>query len=233
VTRRSHFLLPELKVFMPKETFNKLSADKQQAFVKAFLEEFASKNYDKASISVVVKKIKIAKGSVYQYFDNKLDLYLYLKSMCEGIKMTYVMGLNRADYPTFWDFYRAIYISGIKFDLEHPLESKFLYRIGTKENSLELQDFLQGWKEQAITIFSAMLQAEIDAGFFREDIPAETMAHFIVSVSMGIGDFMQQRYQIDFDKNIEEGKPVFALQKDELMEGVDEYIALLKNALNK
>lgn len=218
---------------MPKETFNNLASEKKQAFIKAFLEEFATKNYDKASISVVVKKLKIAKGSVYQYFDNKLDLYLFLKSHCEGIKMAYVMELKRAEYVDFWSYYRAMYESGVLFDLEHPLESKFLYRIGEKENSLELQDFLKEWKEQAITVFTAMLQSEISNGYFRADIPASTMAHFVVSVSMGIGDFLRQQYQIDFDKNIEDGNPVFALQKDRLLESIDQYIELLKKALNK
>lgn len=218
---------------MPKETFEKLAKDKKTAFINAFLEEFASNNYDSASVSVVVKKLNIAKGSVYQYFENKLDLYLYLKSLCEEVKMTYVMQLTRANYANFWEYYKAMYESGIQFDLERPLESKFLYRIGEKENSKELQGFLKEWKNRAILVFSSMLQAEVDNGHFRADIPVETMAHFVVSVSLGIGDFLAQQYHVDFDKNLEEGKPLFALQKEELMNAVDGYIALLREALDK
>ncbi|BDS11121.1 TetR/AcrR family transcriptional regulator [Aureispira anguillae] len=218
---------------MPKETFDKLPEEKREAFIKAFLEEFATKNYDKASISVVVKKLKIAKGSVYQYFENKLDLYLYLKSLCEGIKMNYVLKIDRADYPDFWDYYRAQYEAGIQFDLAHPLESQFLYRIGEKETSEILKGFMKEWKQKAIQAYRFIIQAEIDKGYFRNDISAETMTYFLVSVSMGIGDVLRAHYQIDFDKNIEEGKPVFALDKTALMKAVEDHILLLKGALNK
>ncbi|WP_052593144.1 TetR/AcrR family transcriptional regulator [Aureispira sp. CCB-QB1] len=217
---------------MPKPTFEKLPLDKREAFIKGFLEEFAAKNYDKASVSVVVKKLNIAKGSVYQYFENKLDLYLYLKSRCEETKMHYVLGIRRADYPTFWDYYRAQYKAGIQFDLEHPLESRFLYRIGEKETSEALQDYMKEWKHQAIQAYINVIQAEVDLGHFRKDISAEAMTYFLVSVSMGIGDVLRDRYHIDFDGNIKDGKPVFALDKAALMEAVDEQIALLKGALN-
>lgn len=217
---------------MPKPTFEKLPNDKRQAFIKGFLEEFAANNYDKASVSVVVKKLNIAKGSVYQYFENKLDLYLYLKSLCEMTKVEYVLGIKREEYPSFWAYYRKQYEAGIQFDLEHPLESQFLYRIGEKESSEVLREFMKEWKQQAIQAYIGIIQAEIDQGHFRKDISAEAMTYFLVSVSMGIGDVLRDRYHIDFDENIKDGKPVFALDKAALMEAVDEQIELLKGALN-
>lgn len=217
---------------MPKPTFEKLPNDKRQAFIKGFLEEFAANNYDKASVSVVVKKLNIAKGSVYQYFENKLDLYLYLKSLCEMTKVEYVLGIKREEYPSFWAYYRKQYEAGIQFDLEHPLESQFLYRIGEKESSEVLREFMKEWKQQAIQAYIGIIQAEIDQGHFRKDISAEAMTYFLVSVSMGIGDVLRDRYHIDFDENIKDGKPVFALDKAALMEAVDEQIELLKEALN-
>lgn len=217
---------------MPKPTFEKLPKQKQETFIKGFLKEFAANNYDKASVSVVVKRLNIAKGSVYQYFENKLDLYLYLKSLCEMTKIQYVLGIKREEYATFWDYYRTQYEAGIKFDLEHPLESQFLYRIGEKETSEVLQGFMKEWKQQAIQAYINVIQAEVDQGNFRNDISAEAMTYFLVSVSMGIGDVLRDRYDIDFDENIKDGKPVFALNKTALMEAVEEQIVLLKGALD-
>lgn len=42
------------------------------------LEEFADRDYDGASVSRVVARAGIAKGSIYQYFIDKKDLYLHL-----------------------------------------------------------------------------------------------------------------------------------------------------------
>lgn len=217
---------------MPKPTFEKLSNHKRETFIKEFLEEFAANNYDKASVSVVVKKLNIAKGSVYQYFDNKLDLYLYLKSLCEMAKRQYVLGIQRDNYTNFWEYYRAQYEAGIQFDLEHPLKSQFLYRMGEKESSEVLQGFMKEWKQQAIQAYTGIIQKEIDQGYFRKDISAEAMTYFLVAVSMGIGDVLRDRYDIDFDKNIKDGRPVYALDKSALMKAVDEQIVLLKGALD-
>ncbi len=54
---------------MPKETFNKLSQDKKDRITQGFLKEFYNKPYEEASITAVVKELGIAKGSVYQYFE--------------------------------------------------------------------------------------------------------------------------------------------------------------------
>ena len=64
---------------MPKETFHNLNSEKKEAFIEAFMYEFSHRTYEEASITSVVKTLGIAKGSVYQYFDGKLDLLLYLK----------------------------------------------------------------------------------------------------------------------------------------------------------
>lgn len=63
---------------MPKQTFKNLNPAKQERFYKAALAEFSSKGYHQASITQIVKKLDIAKGSIYQYFDDKFDLHQYL-----------------------------------------------------------------------------------------------------------------------------------------------------------
>ncbi|MCL6580455.1 MAG: TetR/AcrR family transcriptional regulator [Firmicutes bacterium] len=63
---------------MPKETFFKLPEEKRRRIVELALHEFASHPYREASLSRLVRRAGIAKGSVYQYFRDKFDLYLYL-----------------------------------------------------------------------------------------------------------------------------------------------------------
>ena len=63
---------------MPKPTFLRLSTAKQKAFIRAALSEFSKYTFAEASISRVVQHLRIAKGSIYQYFEDKSDLYHYL-----------------------------------------------------------------------------------------------------------------------------------------------------------
>lgn len=60
---------------MPKQTYFNLPEDKQKRILDCAVDEFAEKGYRAASISHIVATAGIAKGSFYQYFDDKEDLY--------------------------------------------------------------------------------------------------------------------------------------------------------------
>ena len=63
---------------MPKETFLKLSKEKQQKVINAAKKEFARVPIENASIKKIVEEADIARGSFYQYFENKEDLLIYI-----------------------------------------------------------------------------------------------------------------------------------------------------------
>lgn len=218
---------------MPKETFHNLNSTKKEAFIEAFMYEFSHRTYEEASITSVVKTLGIAKGSVYQYFDGKLDLLLYLKEQCELIKMQYIMHLKRDDYADFWMYYRDLYAEGVKFDIEHPLKGRLLYNISNSTNTPALQKVFATWKVKALEMFASMIQLEIDNGNFRNDVPVKTMAHFLYSVSSSIGEYMKDIHSVDFEENLKVDKPLLSGKKKVLLKSIDESILLLKNAFNK
>ena len=218
---------------MPKETFHNLESSKKQRITQAFLIEFSEKIFEEASISQVVKELGIAKGSIYQYFEDKLNLFLYLKRHSEEVKLQYIHNLNRDDFDDFWEYYRAMYEQGVEFDLNHPLESKFLYALYKSETSPTVKEYLLEWKNQSVEIFKGIIQNEINAGNFRSDVNVETMAYFLVTSSMTVGDYMQRKFDLSLDENIRHGQPLFARQKKELIAVVDEFILLIKHAFSK
>ncbi|WP_407311728.1 TetR/AcrR family transcriptional regulator [Desulfosporosinus sp. SB140] len=63
---------------MPKTTFYNLSEEKKERIFDAAMKEFSIRTFSQASINQIIKNADIPKGSFYQYFDNKEDLYLYM-----------------------------------------------------------------------------------------------------------------------------------------------------------
>ncbi|MEN6327931.1 MAG: TetR/AcrR family transcriptional regulator [Syntrophomonas sp.] len=63
---------------MPKDTFNNLSEDKKKRIYDAAVQEFSTRRFSDASINQIVKNAGIPKGSFYQYFAGKEDIYLYM-----------------------------------------------------------------------------------------------------------------------------------------------------------
>ena len=63
---------------MPKETFFNLPKEKKEKITNAILKEFSRENFNKASISNIIKEAKIPRGSFYQYFEDKEDAIKYI-----------------------------------------------------------------------------------------------------------------------------------------------------------
>lgn len=80
----------QLKLF-----FN-LPEAKQQIIIEKSLEQFANHSYEAVSISRIVQEARIAKGSFYQYFEGKEDLYLYLVDIGIARQKSFI---ENADLP--------------------------------------------------------------------------------------------------------------------------------------
>lgn len=63
---------------MPKQTFFNLPEEKRETLIQAAKKEFSRVSLYEASISNIVKEADIPRGSFYQYFQDKDDLYFYL-----------------------------------------------------------------------------------------------------------------------------------------------------------
>lgn len=63
---------------MPTKTFFNLSDEKRNRLIDVAIEEFSKKSLNEASINTIIKIAGISRGSFYQYFENKEDLYFYI-----------------------------------------------------------------------------------------------------------------------------------------------------------
>lgn len=63
---------------MPKQTFFNLPSEKRAVILEAARAEFSEFTLEEASIANIIKRAKIPRGSFYQYFEDKDDVFLYL-----------------------------------------------------------------------------------------------------------------------------------------------------------
>lgn len=75
---------------MPRKTFTNLTEAKRVLIEEVAINEFAQNSYQSASISKIVAEASIAKGSFYQYFTDKRDLYQHLLSIAQKKKIEMV-----------------------------------------------------------------------------------------------------------------------------------------------
>lgn len=60
------------------ENFEKIPLEDQQRILAACIAEFARNGYQQASTNVIVKQAGIPKGTLFYFFGNKKDLFLYV-----------------------------------------------------------------------------------------------------------------------------------------------------------
>ena len=62
---------------MPKRTFNRLDDEKKERIMRAAIQEFHTRGFEQAKIEAIAQNAGVAKGSIYQYFEDKKELFLY------------------------------------------------------------------------------------------------------------------------------------------------------------
>jgi len=96
---------------MPTKTFLNLPKEKQFHFLKFAKQEFTNHTLLEASINKILQDAKIPRGSFYQYFSNKEDLYFYvLKQDTEEILETIRTTIEQKDFLEIWvSIYDSLY----------------------------------------------------------------------------------------------------------------------------
>jgi AcrR family transcriptional regulator len=100
---------------MPKPTFLNLTKEKQELLIKAAKKEFSRVSLYEASISNIIKDAGIPRGSFYQYFNDKDDLFFFLLE--EDSKRIYelfisIIKINNGDlFKSFADWFKSILIN--------------------------------------------------------------------------------------------------------------------------
>lgn len=103
---------------MPKKTFYNLPEEKRAKIIASAKEEFSRVPIHEASIKNIVEKSGIARGSFYQYFDSKEDLFDVVFEELGKFREFVTCQLNQ-DKIDLFDFNIAIYTYAI-----HKLRKK-------------------------------------------------------------------------------------------------------------
>jgi len=114
---------------MPKDTFFNLPDYKRNRIIKIAIREFAENPYDVASISNIVREAGIAKGSFYQYFEDKQDLYRYLIELGTEERLNVIKALPAQDLSgDLFVYIRWLFQSSVYFELKEPGLAQVAYR---------------------------------------------------------------------------------------------------------
>jgi TetR/AcrR family transcriptional regulator len=216
---------------MPQATFFNLLPERRAEILEVCFEEFALNDYRNASVSHIVRKLQLAKGSFYRYFEHKMDLYAYLIDQATGMRMENVRELLADPEQDFFELLVENFRARIQFDLAHPLISGFLYNVMQERNEEELGNMLLHTKFQIVQWVKPILTAQQERGKIRRDLDLDLLAYAVVQMQMGIYDYLAMTFQIDFRENIRNRQPVLSVPEDTLARVVSHFSEILRSGL--
>lgn len=182
---------------MPKPTFVNLQKNKKTKFLAVALDEFASNDYDHASITRIVKVLGIAKGSVYQYFENKKDLYLYLLEQATKKRQEYVKPLLKNPPNDFYELIIQLFKETIQFDIENPLYSRLLSNANNEKFSKDLGNAMIEMRKKSMDFMRGLLERELLMGGIRYDLNIDLASYLLAQMNTNILDFLVIKNKID------------------------------------
>lgn len=212
---------------MPYETFFNLPSHKRNLITQLALEEFATRPYSRASITNIVDRAGIAKGSMYQYFKNKKDLFLYLIEIAGQAKLAYLSEKSDIDWGDFFTAYRDTMHYGIEFNIHHPLEHGLIGRISDLPFADEVIDKMKKTSQDFIVNLITMAQQK---GQVRTDLPPDLIAYYVNTLSTELSTYLASRVNIPATPAalVEHSDKLMALDLNTI---VDQLTDLIKNGI--
>lgn len=181
---------------MPKQTFKNLSDEKRERIMQIAISEFAEKTYDTASISKIVRKANIAKGSFYQYFEDKKAFYRFLVEFATEEKLAIIKELPAPDPSSdLFGYLRWQFLAQVFFELHRPGLAKILYRAFIEE--IPFPDMTEELRRRGSSqFFKQLLSQGIIHGSISPWVDPDVAAFIIEVIFYQFGKYFIDRLQL-------------------------------------
>jgi len=205
---------------MPKDTFFNLPEDKRKLICNVAIDEFAEYSFDQASVNRIVAKSGIAKGSFYQYFEDKKDLFLYLVQLAAEEKANFISPLMRnPDKLDIFTLVRELYVSGVQFVAEYPEYAEISKKFLENKDAPIYKEMMADNMSSAYEFFETLLENAVARGEVRADIDIKMFAYMIASMNTLLIEYYTEFVAQDYDEKI--------------FETIDKFLDFLKNGISK
>jgi len=209
---------------MPQKTFNNLSPERQREIVNVALEEFSLNDYESASLSAIINRLGLAKGSFYRYFESKEELYCYLQSFCRHLFTPLSVQMLHAPEKEFSVLWQDLFMAFKTKEEEYPMIIRFWLKMA-KDRPLSFEAKTETLRRKLDLLGDSLSdRGETDS---RGEKPDEDVSMVVLYHLMALIEYICLKYRIPPDK------PIFSVTEDQLKTEVRRFADLLLNGIRR
>lgn len=203
---------------MPKQTFFNLPEQKRQKLIESAETEFTRVPLFEASIANIVKSAGISRGSFYQYFQDKDDLYFFLLEDKLKIAKIYFSGLLEKHQG---DLIEALI----------ELQNYFLHALSDEEEKQFLKNALLYTTHRVESSFTSIWDTYLEKEEFKKVGELINRSYLDITAEKELLHIFKIVSALAFNNLIE--KTVKGLSDEEAMESFKLSMSLLKHGIYK
>ncbi len=184
---------------MPKDTFFNLPEEKRNRIIDSAILEFSRMHYKKVTIDGIVGGAGIPKGSFYQYFKNKDDLYTYTFSQIGDRKKDILEKTQQyIETLSFREYLIKMLTEAKEFEDEDvrliQLKDKFINECPQEVRKQVLKNEIP----KSYRLLEEVLTAYIHKGELRKDLDVKIAAYIITTSTVSL-----ENYEFDEEEDIQ------------------------------
>lgn len=192
---KAEYRLPRTKV--GQKTFDRI--------IRTGKRLFANNGFQATSVNDIIAKSKVAAGTFYIYFDNKLALYLYLLNQ-------YRISIRKASSEAVQGLVtrREIEREGLKAFIRYVRSDPLAYKVVWESLFVDFRIFREYYESFAES-YVFHLRKFTACGEVRDDVDLETVAYILMGVSNFVGLqilFRAEATEADVDRVVDEAMKV-------------------------
>ena len=175
---------------MPKQTFFNLPDGKRSNIINAAVNEFAEYGLENASTNRIVASSSISKGSFYQYFEDKQDVFMYLLTLLEQEKVDFFKDKHPPilNMDTF-EYFRWMVKTGMEFNSLHPRMTHAISRVLLGDGMYYGKNFAE-YRQKTIQALKAMIAQAIERGEVDPSVDVELAVMVMETWSNAISTYI-------------------------------------------
>jgi TetR/AcrR family transcriptional regulator len=211
---------------IPKSTFLNLPEEKRRRILREAVREFAEQGFQKSSLNTIVARLGIAKGSLYQYFDNKEALFLFVfDRFTARVKGTLAEVAASSREADFYEQVRLAMKAGITFIDRYPEFYEIYLKLLFEQAVPQREELIAKVRLFSRDYFGPLCEEGRRRGQLRRDLPTE-MVVFVLDATL---DRFLQGYAKSY---LDGGLALAGKNRQELEEAVEAVIGILRDGLS-
>lgn len=167
---------------MPTATWERLTEARREAVLRAAEAEFAEHGFSGGSLNVIARNASVAKGSLFQYFTDKADMYAHLADLASQ-RIRAAMELRIAELRWEMGFvpaFRQLARDWVAYFAVNPLDRAFMAAVSLEPDMTARSAVREAANSHYLAVLRPLLRKARDKGELRADADLDALLSLLL-----------------------------------------------------